>query len=172
MFYLGKQLAPGDTVASQLISHDHAWHVLKAFQQAAKEALRGFGVPPWLNQDVEHNAVLIDGTPKIVLHAPDPDEHFVHVPLVSRPWSAASQAARESMAELLAPLTNRLIGDNHATFSQQQLNIPQAEAEHVIQPDCVADDLGRKPVAIVRIGWGLHADSLACLRPAGQTRLT
>jgi len=172
MFYLGKQLAPRDTVASQLISHDHAWHVLKAFQQAAKEALRGLGVPPWLNQDVKHNAVLIDGTPKIVLHALDPDEHLVHVPLVSRPWSAASQAARESLAELLAPLTNRLIGDNHATFSQQQLNIPQAEAEHVIQPDCVADDLGRKAVAIVRIGWGLHADSLACLQPAGQTRLT
>jgi hypothetical protein len=74
MLYLWKQLAPGDTVASQLISHDHAWHVLKAFQQPSKEALRGFGVPPWLNQDVEHNAVLIHGTPKIVLHALDPDE--------------------------------------------------------------------------------------------------
>src|SRR4249920_3768723 len=172
MFYLGKQLALGDAVTSQLISHDHAWRVLKTFQQAAKEALRGFGVPPWLNQDVEHNAVLIHGTPKIVLHALDPDEHLVHVPLVSRPWSAASQAARECLAELLAPLTNGLIRDNDATFSQQQLNIPQAEAEHVIQPDRVADDLGRKAVAVVRIGWGFHADSLAGLQQAGQTRLT
>ena len=94
------------------------------------------------------------------------------MPLVSRPWSAASQSARESLAELLAPLTNRLIGDDDATFSQQQLNIPQAEAEHVIQPDCVADDLGRKAVAVVWVGWGLHANSLAGLRPAGQTRLT
>ena len=169
MFYLWKQLALGDTVASQLISHDHAWHVMKTFQQAAKEALRGFGVPPWLNQDVEHNAVLIHGTPKIVLHALDPDEHLVHVPLVSRPWSAASQAARECLAELLAPLTNGLIRDNDATFSQQQLNISQAEAEHVIQPDRVADDLGRKAVAVVRIGGGLHADRLAGLQPAGQT---
>ena len=172
MFYLWKQLALGDAVASQLISHDHAWHVLKTFQQAAKEALRGFGVPPWLNQDVEHNAVLIHGTPKIVLHALDPDKHLVHVPLVSRPWSAASQAGRECLAELLAPLTNRLMGDNDATFSQQQLNISQAEAEHVIQPDRVADDLGRKAVAVVRIGWGFHADSLAGLQPTGQTRLT
>ena len=65
-----------------------------------------------------------------------------------------------------------LIRDNDATFSQQQLNISQAEAEHVIQPDRVADDLGRKAVAVVRIGWGFHADSLAGLQPAGQTWLT
>ena len=86
--------------------------------------------------------------------------------------SAASQAARECLAEFLAPLTNRLIRDNDATFSQQQLNISQAEAEHVIQPDRMADDLGRKAVAVVRIGWGFHADSLAGLQPTGQTRLT
>jgi hypothetical protein len=42
----------------------------------------------------------------------------------------------------------------------------------VIQPDRVADDLGRKAVAVVRIGWGFHADSLARLQPTGQTRLT
>jgi hypothetical protein len=54
------------------------------------------------------------------------------VPLVSRARSAASQVAREDLAKLLAPLTNRLIGNNDATFSQEQLNIPRAEAEHVI----------------------------------------
>src|SRR3981081_231377 len=169
MFNLGKQPALGPAVASQLIGHDHARDILKALQQPSKEVLRGFGVSPWLNQDVEHNAVLIHGTPKIVLHTLDPDEHLVHVPLVSRPWSAASQAAREGLAKLLAPLTNRLIGDNNATFSQKQLNIPQAEAEHVIQPDCVADDLGGKAMAVVRVGRGLHAASLAGLQPAGQT---
>src|ERR1700680_323165 len=103
MFNLGKQLALGHAVASQLISHDHARAILKALQQPSKEALRGFGISPWLNQDVEHNAVLIRGTPKIVLHALDPDEHLAHVPRVSRPWSAASQAAREGLAKLLAP---------------------------------------------------------------------
>jgi hypothetical protein len=141
MFNLGKQPTLGHAVASQLISHNHARDILKALQQPSKEALRGFGVSPWLNKDVAHYAVLIRGTPKIVLHAFDPDEHLVYVPLVSRPWSAASQAAREGLAKLLAPLTNRLIGDNHVTFSQKQLNIPRAEAEHVTQPDSMADDL-------------------------------
>jgi hypothetical protein len=172
MFNLGKQLALGDAVASQLISHDHARYILKAFQQPSKEVLRGFGVPPGLNQDVEHDAILIHGTPKIVLHALDPDEYLVHVPFVSRPRSAASQASCEGLAKLPAPLTNRLVGDNNATFSEKQLNIPQAEAEHVIQPDCVADDLGGKAMAVVRVGRRLHAASLAGLQPAGQTRLT
>jgi len=171
MFNFGKQLALGHAVASQLVSHDHARDILKALQQPSKEALRGFGVPPRLNQDVEHNAVLIHGTPKIVLHALDPDEHLVHVPLVSRPWSAASRAACEALAELLGPLTNRLIGDNDAPFSQKQFNIPQAEAEYVIQPDCVVDDLGGKAMAVARIGRELHAANLAGLKIDCQTRL-
>jgi hypothetical protein len=38
---------------------------------------------PVLNKDVEHNAVLIHGTPEIVLHTLDPDEHLVEIPLVT-----------------------------------------------------------------------------------------
>src|SRR5476649_2763472 len=107
MFNLGKQLTTGDAVASQLIRHNHARSILESLQQPPKETLRGVAVPPWLNQDVEHNAILIHGTPKIVLqHALDPDKHLVHMPLVSRPCSTASQAAREGLAEFLAPLTN------------------------------------------------------------------
>ena len=36
---------------------------------------------PTLKKDVEDNTVLIDGTPEMVLHPPDPDEHFTYVPL-------------------------------------------------------------------------------------------
>jgi hypothetical protein len=45
MLNLGQELAVCYAVASQL-------------------------VPPWLNKDVKDNALLIHGTPKIVLHAP------------------------------------------------------------------------------------------------------
>jgi hypothetical protein len=38
-----------------------------------------------------------------VLHAADPDEDFVHVPLVPWPWPAASQAVGKALAEFLAP---------------------------------------------------------------------
>ena len=51
------------------------------------------------------------------------------MPLILRSWPAASQAVRETGGELLAPPPNRLIGDDDATFSQEQLDIPQAEAD-------------------------------------------
>jgi hypothetical protein len=129
---------------------------LQTRQQPFEEALRCLGVSPGLNQDVEHNAILIDGTPEVMLHALDTDEDFIHVPLVARSWPAASQAVGETGGELLAPPPNRLAGDDDATFSQGQLNITQTEAEHLIQPDSVADDLGRKPMTVMRVGWWHH----------------
>jgi hypothetical protein len=74
MLNLRKQLAVCHAVASQLIGHDHARHILQALQQPSEESLRGFGIPPRLNKDVEHGAVLIHGAPKVVLYALDPNE--------------------------------------------------------------------------------------------------
>jgi hypothetical protein len=55
--------------------------------------------------------------------------------------------------------------------ARSSLNVPQAEAEHMVQPDSVADDLGGKAVAVVRVGRGLHAASLDGLQRACQIRL-
>src|SRR3984885_12601126 len=148
MLDVGKQVALCHAVASQLVGHD--------LQQAPEEALGGFGISALLNEDVEHNAVLIHAAPKIVLHALDPDEHLVQMPLVRGPWPSAAQAAGKAPAELLAPEPNSLIGDDNATFSQEQLDIPQAEAEHMVQPDSMTDDLGGNAMAVVRVRRGLY----------------
>jgi hypothetical protein len=83
-----------------------------------------------------------------------------------------SSKSIRGVAELLAPALRRFMGDDNASISQQQPDIPQAEAEHAVKPDAVADDLGGKAMAIVRVGWRLHATSLAGLKPACQTPLT
>ena len=49
-------------------------------------------------------------------------------------------------------MPDALIGDNYAALSQKQFDIPEAQVEYVIQPDRVADKLGREAVAIVRVG--------------------
>src|SRR6202011_823631 len=67
-------------VAAQLISDNYTWHILKALQQSSKKSFGGFGIPPWLNEVVEHDAVLIHRAPKIMLHALDSDEHLIKVP--------------------------------------------------------------------------------------------
>src|SRR4030088_2296983 len=99
MFNLGKQLAVCHAVASQLVGHDHARHILKALQQPPEKAFGGFGIPPWLNEDVEHDAVLIHGTPKIMLHSLNPDEYLVEVPLVTGSWASAAKAFGKALAE-------------------------------------------------------------------------
>jgi hypothetical protein len=153
------------------VGNNHPRHILQTLQQALEEPLRSVGIAPGLNQNIEHNAILIDGAPKIVQLALDPNEHLVEVPLVSWSWPTASHAVGESCAEFQAPASHRLVGDDDAALSQDQLHIAQAEAEHVVQPDGVADDLGWEPMTIVGVGWRLHTVSLA-RRPADcQVRL-
>ena len=127
-----KQLTPSDTITPQLVGHDHPWDVLQTLQKPPEEALRGAAIAPGLNQDVEHNTILIDRAPKVLPHALDPDEDFVQVPLVPWPRPVAAQAVSETRTEFLAPASHRLVGDDNAALSQEQLNIPQAEAEHVV----------------------------------------
>src|ERR1700730_1838315 len=93
----------------------------------------GFRIPPWLNEDVEHDTVLIHRAPKIMPHTLDSDEHLIEAPLVPGPRQVAVQAVGKALAEVFTPPTHRLIGDDNASFSQKQLDIPQAAAEHVVQ---------------------------------------
>jgi hypothetical protein len=86
-------------------------------------------------------------------------------------WPAVAQAIGETRAEFLAPASHGFVGDDHAALSQDHLHIAQAEAEHVVQPDGMADNLGREPMTIVGVGWRLHTASIA-RRPADcQIRL-
>jgi hypothetical protein len=171
MLDVRKQLTLSDTVAAKFVGHDHPRHVLKTFQQSLEEPFRSGPIASSLNQDVEHNAILIDRAPKVVLHALDPDEHLIEVPLVSWPRPAAAQAIGEIRAEFLAPPSHRLVGDDNASFSQDQLHIAQAEAEYVVQPHGMADDLGRKSMTIVGVRWRLHAASFTRLHADRQSRL-
>lgn len=79
-----KQLTPSDTIAAQLFVTLPL--VLQSLQQPLEEALHRLGIALGLNQDVEHNAILIDGAPEIMLYALDPDEDLAHVPLVAWLW--------------------------------------------------------------------------------------
>src|SRR5260221_288783 len=81
-----KQVAPRHSVASQLVRHDHPRHITQVPQQAPEEALGSFAIAAFLNEDVEHDTILIHSAPKIMLHALDPDEHLVHVPRPGDKW--------------------------------------------------------------------------------------
>ena len=59
----GKQLTLSNPIAAQFVGHDHPRDILRAFQQAFEETLCGFAIAPGLDQNVQHNAILIDGAP-------------------------------------------------------------------------------------------------------------
>ena len=59
----GHDLALRRAVASELVGHEHARRATQALQQFAEEPLRGIGISPALNQDVEDIPFLIDGSP-------------------------------------------------------------------------------------------------------------
>ena len=58
------------------------------------------------------------------------------------------RACCKQRTESLLPFMDRLVADLNATVSKDVLDIPKAQAETVIQPDSVADDLARKTIAL------------------------
>ena len=92
-------------------------------------------------QDVEYIAVLIDRPPQVMTLAVDGDEDFVEEPRIAWPFLAAAQGSSVGAPELETPLPDRLVTDDDATFGEEILGIPEAEAEPMVEPDGVSDDL-------------------------------
>ncbi|GGC67339.1 hypothetical protein GCM10011504_51630 [Siccirubricoccus deserti] len=65
MPHTGQDLALCDTVAAEPIRDELAGLVLEAHQQAFEEAFGGRGVAAFLDQDVEHDTVLVHRAPEI-----------------------------------------------------------------------------------------------------------
>src|SRR5262245_64621955 len=99
MFHPWEDLALGSSVALEFVSHDHARHVGQALEQFAEELLCGPLITAALYQDIQHVPVLIHGSPQIVMFALDRQKHFIHLPLVTRLRTAATELIGILLAE-------------------------------------------------------------------------
>jgi len=75
------------------------------------------------------------------------------MPLVAGPGLPTSELIGIRLAELPAPLADGFVGDEDPAGKQQLFDVPIAEAEAEIEPDAVADDLGRETMVFVGVGW-------------------
>jgi hypothetical protein len=100
----------------------------------------------------------------------DPNEDLIQIPFVTGPGSAPTKIVREARPKLQTPPPDTLIGNNDAALRQEQLDILKAQAEYVIEPDRVANQLRWKTMAIMWV-WLLHSSILAEDRAARQIRL-
>jgi hypothetical protein len=169
MFHPGQHLALSQTVALELIRNEHPGYVLAPFQQLPEEFLRGPLVAAALHQDIQHLAVLIHGLPAIVALAIDREKDLIKMPCVTGLRPPIAELNGILLAKFATPLPNRFVRDNDATGKQQLFDIPIAEAEAEVQPDTMADDLGRKAMILVAVGeyWCIHPPSISHLT-AGQ----
>ena len=135
-------------------------HAALSFHQFPEETRGRPSITPGLDEDVYHVTVLVDGPPEIVTSALNIHEQFIQTPRVAHPTASAPQPPRVVGPERLTPVPNRLVGHRHTPLGQQVLGIAETEAEAMVQPDGVADDLGWEAVAVVAGHVARHRPTL------------
>jgi hypothetical protein len=151
MVHTGEELALGGTVALELVRDDHPGSILAALEQLAEEFLCRGLVPPALDQDIKDMAVLIHGPPEIVAGAPDRQKDLIQVPLIPKLEPSVAQLIGIHLAKLPAPFPDRFISDDDATGEEELFDVTVAETKAEIEPDAMADDLGREAVVLVTV---------------------
>ena len=165
VFDLGQVLSFCGRIALQLVHHNHPGHVGPVAEQLPEGTPGRIGITVLLNQDVRNHAILINRSPEIMGLAPDPDEDLIQVPFISRLRPKAVDGRGRVLAEANAPFTDAFVTGGHALTRQDPLDIPQAEAEVIIESDRVGDDLRRKAEASVGILVSAHRTKLSPDQP-------
>src|SRR5437763_12901235 len=151
------------SITLQLISDDHAWHILQPFEQFPKESFGCFFVASALYEDIQHVAVLIHRSPQVMLLTSNRENHLIHIPLVATTRAATAQFIGRGLTKCEAPLSHRFISDDDTALGQNFLNITETEREAEIQPHSVTDNLGweTKPFVVGGSGVCFHEAILA-----------
>src|SRR5271165_4512758 len=146
MFELKAHLPPRSAIQTELVHDHHARRRDGGFQELLHEPLRSARVSSTLDQDVENEAILIDGAPQPVRLAGDRDHDFVHMPFVAASGRAPTDLIGERLAELLPPLTHGFVGHANSARREHLLDHAEAQGKPEIEPYGVADDLRVEPL--------------------------
>jgi hypothetical protein len=143
-------------VAGKLVCDYDAGRPHLLLQQLANQPLGRALVTPALDQNVEHNAGLVHGSPQPVTPAIlSTTSSRCHLSVQAR--NAMTDPVGELLAEFARPLPHGFMAYDDAAGGQQLLNHAQPEREPEVQPDGTADDLGREAIpGIGRYPTRLH----------------
>src|ERR1700689_2916096 len=104
MLDTGHDLPLSGGVAAQLVGDQHPRRSRLLLQQLAEQTFGGPLVAPALDENIEHEAVLVDRAPEPMLLAGDGDDDLVEGPFVAAAWGSPMDAVGEFPAEFQAPL--------------------------------------------------------------------
>ena len=99
---------------------------------------------------------MIHRAPEILALTVDRHEDFIQEPRLSESTLSALQLPSVVGADFPAPLPNGFVRHDDSSFGQQILNIPEAQAVSVGEPDGMADDFGRKAMPMVAGPANVH----------------
>ena len=153
-------------VAPELIGVNELWDVVFT-QQPGQERLRGLGVAVALQQNFEHEAVLVYRSPKPMANTVHARTHLVEMPPGTPTGFPVTQSFSEEGAEFDTPFAEGFMADLDAALVQQFLDISVAERKMVVQSDRVLDDRHRETVAV---GLGVGHEQSAYPNPVKATQ--
>ena len=139
----------GGLIARQLVGDQAARDGALCFQELAEESDRSSSIPSGLHEDVDHIPILVNRPPQVLRPALHPHEQLIEIPRISLAAPPPPQPSRILQPERPAPLADRLVRDVDAALGEEVLDVPNTEAEPVVQPHRVTDDFRRESVSSV-----------------------
>jgi len=149
----GHDLSFCGIVARQLVRDHDPRRTALLPQQLAQQTLGGLLVTPALDEDVQHDPVLVHSAPEPVFLARDRQHDLIKVPLVSGCGQTAPDLVGKVLPKLqrplppVDPLRGSTMADHDAAGGEELVHIAQAERETEVEPDRVADDLAWEAIA-------------------------
>ena len=92
-----------------------------------------------------------------MLLASDLYEHLIQKVSIAEPRVPAPKTSGKFRTEFIDPKSNRFVADANIAFSQQVLDISNAEIEAVVEPNGILDDRRRESMSFIDV---LHLDML------------
>jgi len=109
VFHAGQHLPLRGRIAFQPVGDDDSRDVPTGFEQLPKKPLGGCFVAATLYQNIEDMAILIHRPPEVVPLPMNREKDLIEMPFVPQPGTMAPELIGILLAELQAPLSDRLI---------------------------------------------------------------
>ena len=118
VFDVGQHKRKRSGVAAKPVRDHGVWQRVRTPQQMMEEALCSGPIPPRLYENIDDDAVLINGSPEVMNRSIQPYKHFIYVPTPAKPSPARPQSSGKLGTKLTAPQADCFVADDHALGSQ------------------------------------------------------
>jgi len=135
------QILQDSTIRWKFVGDEGIGDEALCLQQFAYQFQRGIFVSPRMIQDIQHFALAIHCAPQTHALANDQHEHLIKMPAAARSRARRPQSSGIGLPKLQCPTPNSFVGNIDVAFSQQILDIPEAEWKSDLQPGRILDNL-------------------------------